>query len=560
MMWTVEVRHISSMAGKFGILLLLCGSAYSFAHAVTGISAKPSDERGPTPVEIPLPPMGWSSWNSFSNTVDSNVIIEQAKEIVASGLKAKGYDYVNIDEGWWKGGRDQRGDIVVDPKQWPALTSKEQPGDMSNIVRYIHSLGLKAGIYTDVGKGGCSTWWPDLGARWSGTGSEGHYDQDILQFAAWGFDFVKVDWCGGFQEKLNPIIQYSEIARSIAKAEAETGHTLRYSICDWAVDHSWTWAPGIGDVAADMWRTSGDIVAPIVAGTRNNGRTVDFPKVVSNFTAGLHPEAQHTGYFNDPDMLVIGMPGMSESRDRVHMSLWSISGAPLLIGADVRRLNQAARDALTNPDAIAVDQDALGLQGVAIPQSNPNLRVVAKRLQGQGRRAVVFLNTTSSPAAMSVDWNTLGLEPSAGAQVWDVWRQTKSAASRSYATTVPANDVVMVILEGVEGQPTHYALSSPPDDRSKSTVFAGVTSKQGVHAVQIDYLNRTAQTRVITVEVNGQAITKMALPSTASLKGAGCLIVEVPLSSSAAGNTITFRDSNDTGFMLRSITVLAGSL
>jgi hypothetical protein len=486
--------------------------------------------------------------------------MQQAKALVASGLKAKGYDYVNIDEGWWKGQRNQRGDILVDPKQWPALTSQEQPGDMANIVRYIHSLGLKAGIYTDVGKGGCSTWWPDVGARWPGTGSEGHYDQDFRQFAAWGFDFVKVDWCGGFQEKLNPIVQYSQIAHSIAKAEAATGHTLRYSICDWSVDHAWTWAPGIGDVAADMWRTSGDIVAPVVAGTSNSGRTVDFPKVLANFTAGLHPEAQHTGYYNDPDMLVIGMPGMSESRDRVHMSLWAISGAPLLIGADVTKLNQVAQDALTNPEAIAVDQDALGLQGVAIPQSTPGLKVVAKRLHGQGHRAVVFLNTTSSPAPMSVSWSTLGLEPSATAQVEDVWRRKTSEASTSYTTTVPANDVVMVILEGVEGQPTRYAPSRQPDDRSKSTAFIGVKSQQGIHAVQIDYVNRTAQTHVVAVDVNGQVVTKMAFLSTARMKVAGSLIVELPLRSSAAGNTVAFIDSNDTGLSLQSITVLAGSL
>lgn len=560
MMWTVASRRITSIAGKFAILLLVGGSAYSSAHAGAALSAKSSKDGGPTPVAVPLPPMGWSSWNSFSNTVDSNVIVEQAKEIVASGLRAKGYEYVNIDEGWWKGQRNQRGDIVVDPKQWPALTSKEHPGDMSNIVRYIHSLGLKAGIYTDVGKGGCSTWWPDVGARWPGTGSEGHYDQDFRQFASWGFDFVKVDWCGGFQEKLNPIVQYSEIARSIEKAEAETGHALRYSICDWAVDHSWTWAPGIGDIAADMWRTSGDIVAPIVAGTRNSGRTVDFAKVLSNFTAGLHPEAQHTGYFNDPDMLVIGMPGMSEPRDRVHMSLWAISGAPLLIGADVTKLDPPARDALTNSDAIAVDQDALGLQGVAIPQSNPGLRVVAKRLQGQGRRAVVFLNTTSSPAAMSVNWKTLGLAPSADAQVRDVWRRTKSMVFNSYTTTVAANDVVMVVLEGKEGQSTRYTPSTQSDLASKPTTFVAVRSEQGTRAIEVDYVNRTSQTYVVAVEVNGRVITKMAFPSTASLKGAGRLTIELPLSSSTAGNAVTFRDSNDTGLMLRSITVLAGSL
>jgi Alpha galactosidase A/Alpha galactosidase C-terminal beta sandwich domain len=560
MMWTIAARCVSSIAGKFAVLLLLYSSTYIAAYAAKRISSKPPKEIAATPVAIPLPPMGWSSWNSFSNTVDSTVVMEQAKALVTSGLNAKGYDFVNIDEGWWKGRRNQHGDILVDPKQWPALAPKEQPGDMANIVRYIHSIGLRAGIYTDVGKGGCSTWWPDLGARWLGTGSEGHYDQDLRQFAVWGFDFVKVDWCGGFQEKLNPIVQYSQIAHSIAKAEAATGHTLRYSICDWSVDHAWTWAPGIGDVAADMWRTSGDIVAPIVAGTPNSERTVDFPKVVSNFKEGLHPEAQHTGYYNDPDMLVIGMPGMSESRDRVHMSLWTISGAPLLIGADVTKLDQAALDALTNPNAIAVDQDALGLQGVALPQSSPGLQVVAKRLQGQGRRAVVFLNNTPSPAAMSVSWTTLGLEPSSGAQVWDVWRQKKSAASRSYTTTVPANDVVMAILEGVEGQQTRYAPSPQPNDKSKSTAFVDVKSQQEIRAVQIDYVNSTARTQVVTVDVNGQAITKMAFPSTARIKGAGCLTVELPLGSSDAGNIVMFRNSEDTDLRLQSITVLAGSL
>lgn len=547
------------MPCKFAALLLLC-SACTFAHAASDLSVEPSDGSAPRPVAIPLPPMGWSSWNSFSNTVNSAVVIEQAQALLKSGLKATGYDYVNIDEGWWKGQRNQRGEIVVDSKQWPILTPKEQPGDMANIVRYLHSLGLRVGIYTDAGKGGCSSWWPDLGARWPGTGSEGHYDQDFLQFAVWGFDFVKVDWCGGIQEKLDPNAQYSQIAHSIANAEAKTGHTLRYSICDWAVDHSWTWAPGIGDIRADMWRTSGDIVAPIVAGTPNSGRTVDFAKVLSNFMAGLHPEAQHTGYFNDPDMLVIGMPGMSESRDRVHMSLWAISGAPLLIGADVTRLDQGARNTLTNPDAIAVDQDPLGLQGIEVPQSGRGLQVVAKRLAGQGRRAVVFLNNTSSPTAMSVNWDNLGLESSASAQVRDVWRQKESTASRAYTTIVPANDVVMIILEGVEGHASIYPRLDQADGKSKSTVFRGIQSQPGIRALRINYVNRTSQTDVVGVEVNERAVTRIAFPSTVRMKEAGSVSVELPLASSAAGNTITFRDENAPGIKLQSITVLAGSL
>jgi hypothetical protein len=185
---------------------------------------------------------------------------------------------------------------------------------------------------------------------------------------------------------------------------------------------------------------------------------------------------------------------------------------------------------------------------------------VAKRLHGQGRRAVVFLNTTALPAAMSVSLNTLGLESSADTQVRDVWRQTRSTVSKAYTTTVPANDVVMVIVEGSEGEPAHYAPSPQPEPRSKPTSFVGVKSEQGIRAVWVDYVNQTSQTHVLGVEVNGRAISKMAFPSTASLKGAGRLTIELPLSASAAGNTVTFRDSNEKGLMLRSITVLAGSL
>ena len=150
---------------------------------------------------IPLPPMGWSSWNSFSNTIDSQITQQQAKAMISTGMSKVGYQYINIDEGWWLGQRHEDGSFVVDPNAWPALAPGEKAGDMSNIVRYIHSLGLKAGIYTDAGESGCSMF-PDLGPVYMHTGSEGHYEQDFLQFAKWGFDYVKVDWCGGDKENL----------------------------------------------------------------------------------------------------------------------------------------------------------------------------------------------------------------------------------------------------------------------------------------------------------------------------------------------------------------------
>ncbi len=282
----------------------------------------------PKQMAVPPPPMGWSSWNSFSNTIDSQIALEQAKAAISTGMSKAGYRYINIDEGWWLGKRDKDGNIVVDPKAWPALAPSERAGDMSNIVRSIHALGLKAGIYTDAGGDGCSTAGPDLGPSYPNTGSEGHYEQDFLQFAKWGFDYVKVDWCGGAKEKLDPAIQYAEIARAIARAESITGHRLYFSICDWGVNSPWTWAPNIGGVTAGIWRTSGDIVAPIVANSKNSGRMASFPGVLSNFDQGIHPEAQHTGFYNDPDMMVLGMQGLNDAQNRVHMSLWAISGAP----------------------------------------------------------------------------------------------------------------------------------------------------------------------------------------------------------------------------------------
>jgi hypothetical protein len=502
--------------------------------------------------------MGWSSWNSFSNTVDSKLIVKQAKALTATGLRARGYQYVNIDEGWWQGRRNGQRDIVVDPKQWPALRSNERAGDMANIVRYIHSLGLKAGIYTDVGKGGCSTWYPDLGPGWPGTGSEGHYDQDFRQFAMWGFDFVKVDWCGGFKEKLNPVVSYTEIAQAIRKAEGDTGRILYYSICDWGQDHPWTWAPGIGGVPADIWRTSGDIAVPIVAHSPNSSRTIDFSKVLANFTNGLHPEAQHTGYYNDLDMLVIGMPGMSQERDRVHMSLWSISGAPLIIGADITRLNKVTVAILMNRDAISVDQDPLGLQGVDLSRPGFGPEVVAKRLARSGRRAVVFLNETHSPAAMSVTWKALGLQPSAPADVWDVWSHREAGTySSSYSVTVPPEDVVMVLIQGTEGSRTRYDSRSLTDRGDKAT-FAGVRSGGGVHAVKVVYTNGSASTRIAGLEVNGTFVTKVAFPPTGG--NPEYVVIEVPFGPSASGNTLTLTDLSGKGIALRTVMVLAGTV
>ena len=160
--------------------------------------------------QIPVspPPMGWASWNSFAARIDATVIKRQADAMVALGLPAAGYRYVNIDEGWWQGTRDAAGNITVDTAEWP--------GGMAAIADYIHSKGLKAGIYTDAGRDGCGYYYPTGRPAAPGTGSEGHYAQDMLQFSRWGFDFVKVDWCGGSAEGLDPQSTYRSISAAVA--------------------------------------------------------------------------------------------------------------------------------------------------------------------------------------------------------------------------------------------------------------------------------------------------------------------------------------------------------
>lgn len=508
--------------------------------AMVGITSGVAQQRqSPAVAPTPLPPLAWSSWNSFSNTVDSKVMMQQAKAMIDSGLNKVGYEYVNIDEGWWMGNRDAQGNIIVDPKMWPAIAPGEQAGDMSNIVRYIHSLGLKAGIYTDAGKDGCSIY-PDIGPAYFNEGSEGHYDQDFLQFAKWGFDFVKVDWCGGDKENLSGAVQYGEIARAIARAEAITGKHLYYSICNWGKQSPWTWGPGVGGSTQDIWRVSEDIVAPVVANSVNAGRKVAFDKMLRNFDQGVHPEAQHTGYYNDPDMMVLGMPGLNAEQNRLHMALWAVSGAPLIIGADLTKLDPETLATLSNRDAIAIDQDPLGLQAIKVKELSAGLEVWSKFQSTPGSRAVLLLNRTYFPAPMSVDWSDLGLTGDT-ATVRDVWAGKDAGTVKgTYRATVPAQAGVLLIVHGSEGHFAHYRPGAPEEKTAEpATVFAHVASITPSFApVRISYTNKTHTTEVVDLYVNGETGTRVAFPPTTG--SASSVWIQAKLNRPGGDNTLQF--------------------
>ncbi|MCR3751877.1 Alpha-galactosidase [Lentzea californiensis] len=479
--------------------LLVLAVMLSTVTAFGGTSASAGPALTQNQVRVPAAPMGWASWNTFFENIDHNVIKAQADALVSSGLAAAGYRYVNIDSGWWKGTRDSAGDITVDESQWP--------GGMKAIADYIHAKGLKAGIYTDAGKNGCGYYFPTPGPPHAGTGSEGHYEQDMLRFSQWGFDYVKVDWCGADVEKLDAPSTYQALSDATAKASAATGRELVLSICEWGKNDPWNWAPGM----APLWRTGTDIVFA--------HETPSIDMVYENFDKNQRPTAQHTGYYNDPDMMMIGMPGLSAAASRVHMSLWAVGGSPMLLGNDLTKVNDSTISVLTNRDVLAVGQDPRGLPAVEVAEDVRDRQVYAKVLSGDGRRAVALLNRTASAATMTVRLADLGLTGRTAA-VRDLWSGVATPVTNgSHSVTVPAGDAVMLSVAGAEASAATY-----PVVNSRAT---GITARTGGLAVAtFEYTNGDRVSRQSTLQVNGSQIpTTLALPPTA--KGTVSAIVSL---------------------------------
>jgi hypothetical protein len=451
--------------------------------------------------------MGWNSWNSFANIVNSQIIQQQARTLAANGMKEAGYEYVVIDEGWWLGERDTAGNIVVNAKQWPALQSGQKDGDMANIAAYIHSLGLKAGIYTDAGKDGCSMY-PDSGPKYLNSGSEGHFDQDFLQFSKWGFDYVKVDWCGGAKEKLSGAVQYAQVARAIQKAEKTTGRKLYFSICEWGSQNPWFWAPGVGEIESTIWRTGGDIIPPVVEtlhDAEHEKRVITSKNVLESFDAGWHPEAQHTGYFNDLDMMVMGMRGMTDALDRTHMGLWVISSAPLMVGSDLTRLSPTALSLLTNEEALAIHNDPYGLQPIKVDEPSPGIQIWVKPMTIAGRRAVAILNRTGVATQVKVDWEKLGLI-SAPKSLRDVWNRRDIALVNS-TVSVPGHDLELMVVDGEDKPPAEYTASQ--------NNITGIQALHGPTFARLHYANTSGIVATLRMKNTSGLSTAVALPPTA---------------------------------------------
>jgi len=382
-----------------------------------------------------LPPtMGWSSWNTFALNISDKIIEGQADAMVSQGLKEAGYQYINIDDGFWDG-RAKDGQLIINRKRFP--------NGMRAVADYIHKLGLKAGIYSDAGDNACGS---NAGtqAYGLGIGLAGYEEQDIKTYLQdWDYDFIKVDYCGGMHMGLDEREQYTKISNAIRKTEQQTGKRLVFNICRWAYPGTW-----VSDIA-DSWRTTGDIWD-------------GWPSVRDIVKENLYLQAYTGGgHYNDMDMLEIGR-SMNENEERTHMAYWCIASSPLLIGCDISKLRPSSLALLKNKDLIAMNQDALGI-GAPVVQREGDVYVVAKdmeQLHGS-KRAVVVMNLSDAEQSVRVD--LARLELGGKVQVHDCFtgrnsmvKPAKKGAQQLFEVTVPAHGSQAYIMTGTRMAKTCY--------------------------------------------------------------------------------------------------------
>jgi alpha-galactosidase len=357
--------------------------------------------------------MGWSTYYGVGGRFDEQTITSVADCLVDRGLADVGYRIVWLDFGWASGARDGGGELAVDPEQWPH--------GLPWLTGRLHAAGLLAGIYTDAGRSGCDG---------QGVGSLGHYRQDADRFAAWGFDAVKIDFCGGGQQRLDPASAYQDFAGAL-RANASAPNLL-INVCNPPFERSahaaYLWAPAI----AESWRTDTDI-----------GFTGDvvFANVLRNLDANAaHPEAAGAGRWNDPDHLAPEI-GLTAAEARAQLTMWAISAAPLVIGSDVRTLNAESIAMLSNREVIAIDQDALGIQGVAV-KLDGEAQVWVKPLAG-GDRAVALLNRGSERRRITTTASEAGFAPAGAYEARDLWSRTITSTPGLIAATVDAHGAAL---------------------------------------------------------------------------------------------------------------------
>jgi alpha-galactosidase len=412
-----RVTYDGTMEGdKISMTVLFPGR-----EALVGTAERCKPEAALPPPRLPLPelhdvpgnslaqapPMGWNSWNKFAGKVDDATIRGVADAMVLSGMRDAGYIYLNIDD-TWQGQRDAQGNITANRK-FP---------DMKALADYVHSKGLKIGIYSSPGPKTCAGY----------EGSYGHEEQDAKTYAAWGMDYLKYDWCSAARIYKDEEMQaaYQKMSDALRK----TGRPIVYSLCQYGRADVWKWGPKVG---GNLWRTTGDI--------RDSWESMSH---IGFNQFALAPFAA-PGHWNDPDMLEIGNGGMTNDEYRTHMSLWALLAAPLLAGNDLRTMSEETKSILLNREVIAVNQDPLGAQARRVWEQEP-YEVWVKPL-ADGSRAVGLFNRGEDTHRISASFRDLAISPSS-VSVRDLWQGSFSRLDNAtvFSADVPRHGVVLVTI------------------------------------------------------------------------------------------------------------------
>jgi alpha-galactosidase len=364
------------------------------------------------------PPMGWNTWNKFGCNVSDGLVRGMADAMVKSGMKDVGYQYIVIDD-CWQVSRDANANIVADPQRFP--------NGIKALADYVHSLGLKFGIYSDAGSKTCA----------GRPGGLGHEYQDAIQYAAWGVDYLKYDWCNTTTQDAKA--SYANIRHALDAS----GRPIVLSICEWGTAKPWLWGKEVG---GNLWRSTGDI-QDRWAGKRewNPGNCCNYGVLdIVDQEAELYSYAG-PGHWNDPDMLEVGNGGMTTTEYQAHFSLWAVLAAPLIAGNDLRDMTPEIHAILTNKEVIAVDQDPLGLEGRRVWKDG-DFEVWGRQLM-DGERAVLLLNRGSAEREIAVNWEQIGYPAHLSAAVRDLWaHRDLGKFTGNFSATVAPHGVVMVTV------------------------------------------------------------------------------------------------------------------
>lgn len=364
------------------------------------------------------PPMGWNSWNTFRLNIHEELVMEIADIFIEKGLKDAGYEYIVMDDGW-QIDRDKQGNIIANQDKFPS--------GIKATADYVHSKGLKFGIYSDAGYLTCGGF----------PGSLGYEYQDARTYASWGIDYLKYDWCNTGSQ--NAPDSYKLMKNALVKAE----RPVVFSICEWGTSQPWTWAPEVGN----LWRTTFDIRPCWDCGQKAHSRGVQienfmgFTKIL-DLQVGLESYSG-PGHWNDPDMLEVGNGDLTYDENVAHFSLWCILAAPLMLGNDIRSMSDEVLEIITNKEVIAVNQDPLGRQGRKI-RDDVDLEVWSKELH-DGSRAVLLFNRSETTREIGFEWFEVGMLQNLGLNVRDLWQKKEMGKfDGSYSAEVPSHGAVML--------------------------------------------------------------------------------------------------------------------